>query len=176
MFVLGVWYDFPMKGSGLLSRFLYENNGAGLMMKIAVAESCTGGLLSSFFTKDAGASEFFTLGITSYSNQAKHDVLGISKGLLDTQGAVSAAVAEQMAQKVRVLGAADVGLSTTGIAGPDGGSNEKPVGTVFIAVSFEAKTVHRKLNLKGDRLDIQTQTVAEIIKLLNELMLEWDAE
>jgi nicotinamide-nucleotide amidase len=142
-------------------------------MKIAVAESCTGGLLSHFFTKESGASRYFTLGITAYSNQAKIDILGISKNLIDTHDAVSAEVAEEMAKKVRILGKAEVGISTTGLAGPGGGRRGQPVGTVFIAVSLQNKLHHRKLKLHGSRDYIQTQVIKAVEALLKELNIKF---
>lgn len=103
--------------------------------KIATAESCTGGLISKRLTEVGGVSQVFDCGICSYANEIKHKVLGVSQEALDTQGAVSEEVARQMAQGVRKLAGADYGVSTTGIAGPTGGTAEKPVGLVYIAVN-----------------------------------------
>lgn len=109
-------------------------------MKVATAESCTGGLISKLLTDEPGVSEVFDCGVCSYANAIKEKILGVSDDDLKTKGAVSPEVAAQMAQGVRKLADADLGLSTTGIAGPTGGSEEKPVGTVFIGISTTDKT------------------------------------
>ncbi len=104
-------------------------------IKIATAESCTGGLISKKITDVAGASAVFDCGICSYSNEIKSTLLRVDKRTLKKHGAVSAQTALQMAAGVRELAEADIGISTTGIAGPDGGSAEKPVGLVYIGIS-----------------------------------------
>ncbi|MBR3971611.1 MAG: nicotinamide-nucleotide amidohydrolase family protein [Ruminococcus sp.] len=109
-------------------------------MKVATAESCTGGLISKLLTDEAGVSEVFDCGVCSYANCIKEKVLGVSADDLKNFGAVSPQVAAQMAEGVRALAGADMGISTTGIAGPTGGSVEKPVGTVFIGISTGDKT------------------------------------
>ncbi len=109
-------------------------------MKVAVAESCTGGLISKLLTDEPGVSEVYDCGICSYANCIKEKILGVNADTLKSYGAVSPQVAAQMAQGVRTLANADLGLSTTGIAGPTGGSAEKPVGTVFIGISTKDKT------------------------------------
>ena len=109
-------------------------------MKVATAESCTGGLISKLLTDEPGVSEVFDCGVCSYANIIKENILGVSSKDLSEKGAVSPEVAAQMAQGVRKLAKADLGLSTTGIAGPSGGSEEKPVGTVFIGISTKNKT------------------------------------
>ncbi|MBQ1977124.1 MAG: CinA family protein, partial [Ruminococcus sp.] len=103
-------------------------------------ESCTGGLISKLLTDEPGVSAVFDCGVCSYANIIKENVLGVSGKDLSEKGAVSPEVAAQMAQGVRKLAKADLGLSTTGIAGPSGGSEEKPVGTVFIGISTKNKT------------------------------------
>ncbi len=103
-------------------------------LRIATAESCTGGLLSGRITAVSGASEVFDCGVCSYANEIKHRVLGVSEQTLGTLGAVSAETAMQMAQGVRELANADIGVSTTGIAGPLGGTEEKPVGLVYAGI------------------------------------------
>ncbi len=102
---------------------------------VATAESCTGGLISKRLTEVSGVSQVFQCGVCSYANEIKHRVLGVSNETLDMVGAVSQEVARQMAQGVRELAQADYGVSTTGIAGPTGGTAEKPVGLVYIAVN-----------------------------------------
>lgn len=111
---------------------------------LAVAESCTGGALSAKFTAVAGASDYFLGGVVSYSNEVKAGVLGVSYYTLDKFGAVSSEVAIQMAEGVRRVCGSDYALSTTGIAGPGGGSDEKPVGTIWIALATPHKTVSQK--------------------------------
>lgn len=109
-------------------------------MKVATAESCTGGLISKLLTDEPGVSEVFDCGVCSYANTIKEKLLGVSSDALKDFGAVSPQVAAQMAQGVRKLANADLGLSTTGIAGPTGGTAQKPVGTVFIGISTKDKT------------------------------------
>ena len=104
-------------------------------LKVATAESCTGGLLSERITRVSGSSEVFDCGVCSYANAVKSKVLSVSEETLRTVGAVSAETAVQMAQGVRKLAGADIAVSTTGIAGPTGGTAEKPVGLVYLGVS-----------------------------------------
>jgi len=103
--------------------------------KVAVAESCTGGLVAHRLTQVSGSSEYFDEGMITYSNQAKEERLGVPRDLLMQHGAVSREVAMAMAEGIRKAAGADYGVSTTGIAGPTGGSPEKPVGLTFIAVA-----------------------------------------
>lgn len=119
-------------------------------MKLATAESCTGGLLSGRITSVSGASEVFGCGVCSYSNEIKHKVLGVSEDTLSILGAVSAETAMQMAEGVQRLANADIGVSTTGIAGPTGGTPEKPVGLVFCGICTKDKTYALKLMLGGN--------------------------
>ena len=116
-------------------------------MKVATAESCTGGLLSERITRVSGASEVFDCGVCSYANAVKAKVLGVSEETLRTVGAVSPETAVQMAQGVRLLADADIGISTTGIAGPTGGTVQKPVGLVFMGVCTETEAYAIKLLL-----------------------------
>ena len=108
---------------------------------VATAESCTGGLISKRLTEVSGVSKVFNCGVCSYSNEIKNKVLGVSKEALDTVGAVSEEVACQMAEGVCKIADADYAVSTTGIAGPTGGTIEKPVGLVYIAVKTPEKTI-----------------------------------
>ena len=103
--------------------------------RLATAESCTGGLISKRITEVSGASEVFDCGVCSYANFIKHKLLGVKNETLDTVGAVSSETAAQMSEGVRRLAGADYGVSATGIAGPTGGTAEKPVGLVYISVS-----------------------------------------
>ncbi|MCS6968567.1 MAG: competence/damage-inducible protein A [Cytophagales bacterium] len=119
---------------------------------IAVAESCTGGYIAHQFTQHAGASRYFLGGIVAYSNQVKIAQLGVSAETLAQYGAVSEPVARQMAENVRLRYEASIGISTTGIAGPDGGTPEKPVGTVWIAYADGNQTIAKKLTLTQERM------------------------
>ncbi|MFC7254811.1 CinA family protein [Haloplanus litoreus] len=105
---------------------------------VAVAESLTGGLVGSVLTDVPGSSDYFDRGVVTYSNDAKLDALGVSRESLDAHGAVSAPVAREMAQSVRDTAGTDWGVSTTGIAGPAGGTEEKPVGLVFVGLAHAA--------------------------------------
>ncbi|MFN2481425.1 MAG: competence/damage-inducible protein A, partial [Pyrinomonadaceae bacterium] len=118
---------------------------------LATAESCTGGLVAGRITEVPGSSVYFREGVVAYSNEAKVRLLGVPSDLIAEYGAVSAQVAEAMADGVRLRADADFGVSVTGIAGPDGGTEDKPVGLVYIALSDDAHTEHRKLLLPGDR-------------------------
>ena len=116
---------------------------------LAVAESCTGGLLAHRMTNIPGSSEYFERGVVVYSNQAKTELLQVPGELIAELGAVSAPVAEKMAEGVRHLSRATLGLAITGIAGPGGGSADKPVGTVFIALSGPDGTASRRYQFWG---------------------------
>jgi nicotinamide-nucleotide amidase len=105
---------------------------------LAVAESLTGGLVGSLLTDVPGSSDYFDRGVVAYSNDAKLEALGVSRESLDADGAVSASVAREMARGVRDAAGTTWGVSTTGIAGPSGGTDEKPVGLVFVGVAFAA--------------------------------------
>lgn len=138
--------------------------------KLAVAESCTGGTIAAKFTAMAGASAYFMAGVVSYSNEAKHDILGVSWNSLNAYGAVSEQVAREMAEGVRRVSHADYGIATTGIAGPGGGSEEKPVGTVWMAVATPTKTIAVMRNSGTDRSQIISRASAYAIEMLyNEL-------
>ncbi|MDD2679987.1 MAG: CinA family protein [Candidatus Omnitrophica bacterium] len=134
---------------------------------VATAESCTAGLLSSLLTLLPGSSRYFILGITTYSNKVKGSVLKVPAALIRKKGAVSKETALLMAQKVRKLAKADLGISITGIAGPDGGTPRKPVGTVFIALSSKNKSSCKKFVFKGNRNSIRKQAAIKALQLLN---------
>jgi nicotinamide-nucleotide amidase len=118
---------------------------------LALAESCTGGLLAKRLTDRAGSSAFFTEGLVTYSNEAKERLLGVPHELLVEHGAVSEPVAKAMAEGVRKIAGTDYGLSVTGVAGPDGGTEEKPVGLVFVGISDAEGTVAELLDLSAWR-------------------------
>jgi nicotinamide-nucleotide amidase len=123
---------------------------------LAIAESCTGGLVGAMITKEPGASDFLLLDAVTYANSAKQKVLGVDEEVLRGHGAVSAEVAGRMAEGARRVSGADVALAITGIAGPTGGSDAKPVGLVYIAVSTPQGTVVKERRFPGDRHWIQT--------------------
>lgn len=147
----------------ILGDYIYGTNddslesvvGKLLMEKsitIAIAESCTGGLISNKLTNIPGISSVFKLGTVVYSNEAKMDVLGVNKDVLKEKGAVSEEVAIQMAQNVRLIAKTDLGLSVTGIAGPDGGTDQKPVGLTYIALTDGENILCNKYTFNGNRL------------------------
>ena len=139
---------------------------------LAVAESCTGGAVSARFTEMAGASEYFLCGVVSYSNQAKTDVLGVNASLIGEFGAVSREVAEQMADGARRIAGADYAISTTGVAGPSGGTDEKPVGTVWIAIAHPGGVFSKKFvfgKLRGQNIE---RTSAAAINMLRLILTE----
>ncbi len=137
-------------------------------LKIATAESCTGGLLAALFTEISGSSQVFECGFVTYSNEAKIEMLQVKKELLDLHGAVSAQVAEAMAQGALKNSPADLAVAITGIAGPDGGSKEKPVGLVYIAVACKNRSVVRKFNFAGDRVEVRKSSVIAALKMLEK--------
>jgi len=122
---------------------------------LSVAESCTGGLIAHRLTSIPGSSDYFERGVVVYSNRAKIEILQVPEELVETTGAVSAPTAEKMAEGVRRISQSTLGLGVTGIAGPGGGSEEKPVGTVFIALASPKGTVSRKYQFWGDRQQIK---------------------
>lgn len=135
-------------------------------IKIATAESCTGGLIAQRITSVSGASMVFDCGIVAYSNEIKKSVLGVKVETLNKYGAVSEQTACEMAQGVRSLSGADVAVSVTGIAGPDGGSTEKPVGTVYIGISTVNGTEAKRYLFKGNREEIRNQTAETALELV----------
>lgn len=133
-------------------------------IKVSVAESCTGGLISKLLTDEPGVSEVYDCGVCSYANCIKEKVLGVKAETLESYGAVSPQTAAQMAQGVRKLANAHIGISTTGIAGPSGGSEEKPVGTVFIGISTESETkvIKADFTAKKNNRDKNRQLAARL--------------
>lgn len=135
---------------------------------LAVAESCTGGVIASKFTAQAGASAYFLCGVVSYSNESKCNVLGVDKSDIEQYGAVSEQVAIGMARGAMVISGANFAISTTGIAGPTGGSPEKPVGTVWIGVATPEKCFAFRKNCGTDRSQIISRATAYAIAALYE--------
>jgi nicotinamide-nucleotide amidase len=134
---------------------------------LATAESCTGGLLAARLTELAGSSDYFRGGVVPYSNEAKVSLAGVAAELIEAHGAVSAEVAEALAAGARSRLGADVGVGVTGIAGPGGGSEEKPVGLVWVSVATgEGAPLTRSLNLPGNRADIRDRTTTVAMHLI----------
>jgi nicotinamide-nucleotide amidase len=141
-------------------------------LMLATAESCTGGMAASAITSVSGSSGWFERGFITYSNQAKHDMLGVAAEMFEKHGAVSAPVAQAMAEGALRHSCAQVSLAITGIAGPDGGSLEKPVGMVVFAWSNRLHTEVETRLFKGNRHQIRVQAAAHalrgVLKLLDE--------
>lgn len=135
---------------------------------LATAESCTGGGIGAALTSVSGASQVYLGGVISYDSRIKAEVLGVSREILETLGAVSAPVAEMMASGVRRLMDADVAVSVTGLAGPGGDEFGHPVGTVFVGYSDENGTISREYHFSGDREAVRRQTVAAALELILE--------
>ncbi|MFW6196151.1 MAG: nicotinamide-nucleotide adenylyltransferase [Thermoplasmatota archaeon] len=151
-----------------------EKDAAHLLTKkdktIATAESCTGGLIAHRLTNVPGSSNYFMRGLVTYSNDAKIELLNVDKSVVEKYGAVSEEVALQMAEGVRTKSRTDIGLATTGIAGPSGGSEEKPVGTVYMALSTEEKTEFKLFHFSGNRWDVKKQTSEKALKWVIDLL------
>lgn len=135
-------------------------------LRLATAESCTGGLLAKRLTDVPGSSRYFERGFVTYSNQAKSQLLGVSAADLEAHGAVSAPIAEQLALGAREQAGVEVGVGITGIAGPDGGTVEKPVGTVFIALSSPRGDAVRHFRFSGSRHVVRERSVQTALDLL----------
>ncbi len=171
--VLGVWI-FGEGDDSLEGVVLRELRERGL--KLAISESCTGGLVANRMTNTAGASDVFGAGVVCYSNQAKTALLGVPKQLIEAHGAVSREVAASMAEGARNRLGADYGLALTGIAGPGGGTNEKPVGTLFLAVASDLGTRVAKRFNPYDRKTFKEVSSTQALDLLRREILGcgWD--
>ena len=140
-------------------------------IKISFAESCTGGLLSSAITSVSGSSKVFTMGFIAYSNQAKTNLLKVPQKIIKKYGAVSVQCCLAMVNNLSKISKSKVCISITGIAGPGGGSKQKPVGLVYIGIRFGKKVVVNKCNFKNKgRIFIQKQTVKKTLNLLIQLI------
>ncbi len=135
-------------------------------LRVATAESCTGGLVAASLTSIPGASAIFERGFITYSNDAKVEELGVDPSLIDEFGAVSEPVALAMAHGARSIAKADIGLSITGVAGPGGGSVDKPVGLVYIGYATEQVQKARRLMLDGYRNDIRMHATRNALEWL----------
>ncbi len=145
-------------------------------LTISTAESCTGGLLAARLINVSGVSEVFKSGYITYSNKAKRKIIGVKKTTLQKYGAVSEAVAKEMAKGCALFSKADVAVSITGIAGPDGGSLEKPVGLVYIACSVCGRVSVKECHFKGNRAKIRESSVSAALSLMRESILVYYSE
>ena len=140
-------------------------------MKLAIAESCTGGMLSSAITSVSGSSKVFTMGLVTYSNQAKTSILKVPQKIIKKYGAVNVQCCLAMVNNLRKISKSKVCVSITGIAGPRGGSKQKPVGLVYIGIRVGKKVIVNKCNFKNKgRAYIQRQTVKKALNLLLKLI------
>lgn len=145
-------------------------------LTISTMESCTGGMIAARLINVPGVSEVFKAGYVTYSNKAKRKVLGVKQSTLKKHTAVSAKVAEEMAQGVSLLTKADVTLSVTGVAGPDGGTEEKPVGLIYIGCSIKGRTKVMEYHFDGSRMKIRESAVVAALTLLRQCVLEYFSE
>jgi len=139
---------------------------------IATAESCTGGLLGAALTQEPGSSGFYLGGVVSYSNALKQGLLGVSKESLDKYGAVSEEVAKEMAEGIRLKAGADLAISTTGVAGPDGGTDQKPVGLVYVGLATPQGVQVEKIQLYGERESVRQLTVQAALNKVRLYMVK----
>ncbi len=139
-------------------------------ISISVAESCTGGMIANTITKYSGVSKIFSYGIICYSNKAKHKYLSVSKTNLSKYGAVSKEVAEDMINGLYKNEKTEICISTTGIAGPNGGTKLKPVGSVYVGIKIKKNNYIFKKNYKGKRLEVQRKTRNFIFNKIDKLI------
>ena len=146
------------------------NNCLEKKLNITTAESCTGGMIASSIISISGSSAIFKSSVVTYSNDMKSKILNIPLELITENGAVSDIIAYNMASNVLNIMDADISIAVTGIAGPSGGSKEKPVGLVYIGIGTKTNTITKKHLFKGNRLKIRQETTFEALKLSNEII------
>lgn len=139
-------------------------------IRIAVAESCTGGYISNMFTNVSGASNVFERGIVCYSNQAKIDLLNVDPKTIEENGTVSEEIVRALANNIRIQSNVEIGIGISGIAGPTGGTPEKPVGLVFIGFSNEKETIVEKYNFKTDRITFKKKVLEKVLQYIEKLI------
>ena len=139
-------------------------------LRLATAESCTGGLIAGACTDLSGSSNWFERGLITYSNDAKTELLGVDAALIARRGAVSEQVAQAMAQGALAHSHAQVAVAVTGVAGPTGGSRAKPVGTVWFGFAVPGQLITEKMHFVGDRAAVRAATVHHALKRLTELL------
>lgn len=147
----------------VLGKLLIDNK-----LTLSSAESCTGGLIASRLVSYSGISKIFIEGVVTYSNEAKMRRLNVKKETLDKFGAVSEAVAIEMAQGIVNTANTDIGISTTGIAGPEGGTDEKPVGLVYIGICVKGKSYAKRYVFNGDRNTIRNAAAKKALNMVKE--------
>ena len=150
---------------------LLYNNCAKKGIFITTAESCTGGLIASSIVSISGSSNIFKSSFITYSNQMKTKLLNIDSEIIEINGAVSEIVATKMAENILDVLEADISIAVTGIAGPGGGSKNKPVGLVWIAIGNKNLTITEKFLFSGNRLDVRQKTTLEALKLANSVII-----
>ena len=158
------WNDINKESKVLINKLKL------LSFKISTAESCTGGLLSSAIVNNTGASEVFERSFITYSNEAKINILKINNNIIEDFGAVSKQTAYHMASSLVNNFNADIGVGITGIAGPNGGSKNKPVGLVWIGFGTKKKIITKKSLFNGSRLDIRLKATMESLKEINTFL------
>ncbi|MBE6033935.1 MAG: CinA family protein [Clostridiales bacterium] len=149
----------------LVGKMLIEKN-----ISISCAESCTGGMFAQNLTDIPGISAVFDRGIVTYSNNAKMEELGVQRETLEKYGAVSRQTAVEMAEGVRRVARSKIGVSVTGVAGPGGGTKDKPVGLVYVCAVFEQKILCKELRLNGDRKSNRTVSMLTMFDIIKELI------
>ena len=159
-----VWKDINKESKVLIDKLKL------LSFKISAAESCTGGLLSSAIVNNSGASEVFERSFVTYSNESKISILNINNSIIEEFGAVSKQIAYHMSLSLTNNFNSDVGIGITGIAGPNGGSKNKPVGLVWIGFGTKNKITTKKFLFNGNRLDIRLKATLESLKELNNFL------
>lgn len=155
--------DILKRINKIINRFSEKN------IKIAVAESCTGGYVSNMITNISGASKVFDRGIVCYSNKSKIELLNVDHVAIEEYGAVSEIVVKQLASNVRITSNVDIGIGISGIAGPTGGTQDKPVGLVFIGVSTDKEISVIQYNFKADRLTFKKMVLEKLIEHLEKM-------
>ncbi len=161
-----IYTDSDRDAAGVVGDLLQERSAT-----LAVAESCTGGLIAHCITRNAGSSHYFDRCLVTYTNRAKRELLGVAEAPLKQHGAVSEPVARQMARGARTRAGATYGLGVTGIAGPSGGTDGKPVGTVFVCIDWQDGAVVRRYLFSGNRQQVQMMSAHAALHLLREVLL-----
>jgi len=152
---------------------IISNRLKKIRITIATAESCTGGLLAHTLTNISGSSEYFDRGIVTYSNKSKIELLGVNQEIIRKYGAVSEETAKSMAIGIKEKSKVDIGVSTTGIAGPTGGTKEKPVGLVYIGIATSKDTTVKKFIFSENRLQNKEMACNESLKFILETISKW---
>jgi len=139
-------------------------------LKLAVAESCTGGLIAYRITSVPGSSDYFLGAYVTYSNKLKKELVGVKDATLERYGAVSSTCAMEMAEGAKAVSGADIGMGVTGMAGPGGATPEKPVGLVYIAIATEEQRLVKTYHFAGDRKSNREMTAETALKMLHEVL------